>query len=690
MSEAAPPPITAATASGRLRGCLLLVGGLLLGAGGVAGGVWWWWSAREEAALEAQARRASEEFKPAQEKLDAAVAENKALPVDIDKTVRVIHEMDLAMKNTATLQDYLVYMARQDYRGVAPEVLESRRKLLDVLMQLYAKQTEAQDQEEMWRVSSETILQVASLVSLGANVDSVGAVPTGGDAHVAFDKQQAQKLLAEVEERRETRLKLRKDITGLENQLLQTIIDYSATWYGYVDQWDRLCMVRDRAYLAASSSDWAAAHAAAAEAIKQAPDEREAHLIAALALIEGGQQLDPEGPTPEALLADYVDKHPDATAPALLLMGVQEAHKGNYEGAKLHLQQASAYYPKQAESLTDLLDPYKSRSYLRKSREGGYIVQLYQSTMDGAGYFSPDLQMARIYFQSGDADAGRQKVLDHFQRRRTQAEWSFILDDVKFAERWLGKDFKAMLPEAAFLDLTVKPALIGEKVSLAVDNHADRTLHNATLLLALHMTDMAPGDYEVMKAGDTQAAVTAHQSTSFGDVEIQVDVFGDKKGVKDVVEHRAILISDEAVSWVDTEVYKIAEADEFKKARVAKAAPVDPVDVSLASLVQHTAKAHWTSAIGKDSVEITLPRELSLLSPTFRLKVGDVVLTPETKDLGEDGIKLRFENVFNFEDDSTARPDLSLLVGGPGSTMELHWTPGQGFDYALRGGGELK
>lgn len=682
------PPLTAESAGRRVRGCLLLVLAVLAGAGAVAGGGWWWWQRREAELLAAHEAQAREEFAPAQRKLDEALAE--AGPVDLDKTIRVIHELDLAMKDTASLEDYLAYMARQDYRGVAPEVLRSRKKMLELLFRLHARQVEEKDQEEAWKISSETLLQLASLVSVGVNVDSTAAVPTGGSSHLAFDKAQAQKLLHDLEERRDARLKLRKDITGIETELLQTMEEYSAAWYGYVDQWDQLCLVRDRAYLAAASQDWPGTYAAATEAMRLAPQEKEAHLLAALARIEGGEAIDPEGPSAETILADYLAAHPGESAPALLLSGVAHQKAGRLEEARRDFQEAAAWYPKQSEQLTDLLNPYKSRAWLRKTREGGYIVQLYRSTMDGAGYFSPDLQLARLYFQGGDREAGRQKVLDHFHRRRTQAEWSYILDDVKFCEAWLGQDFAAMLPQASFLDLEVAPALLGEKVSLAVVNHSDRTLHNATLLLALHLTDQFQGDYEVMKAGDTQAAVKARETTDFGEVEIQVDVFGQTKGVKDVVEHRAILISDEAVSWVDTEVFKIAEADGFRKAREETGARSDPVAQTVAAAIERDAKMSWSSALGKDSVEITLPKELSLLSPTFRLKVGDSVLTPETRDLGEDGIKLRFDKVFNFDDDGTPRPDISLLVGGPGSMLELRWTPSGGFDYALKGKAEIR
>ena len=120
-------------------------------------------------------------------------------------------------------------------------------------------------------------------------------------------------------------------------------------------------------------------------------------------------------------------------APAFLLLGVHQSRLGQDSQAQLSFQQAAAYFPKQAKQLTDMLNPYEMRSFLRQSREGQFIVEMYKSTMLGAGYFSPDLQMAKVLFDKGDDAGGRLKVLDHFARRRTQQQWDFIISDVAFS-----------------------------------------------------------------------------------------------------------------------------------------------------------------------------------------------------------------------------------------------------------------
>ena len=113
-------------------------------------------------------------------------------------------------------------------------------------------------------------------------------------------------------------------------------------------------------------------------------------------------------------------------------MGVVEGQRGDFGAAQLHLQQSATYYPKQADQLSDMLDPYKQRGFLRKSREGGLIIELYKSTMLGGGTFSPDLQLAKLLFEQGDFEAGRKKVMDHFARRRAQQQWDFIISDLRY------------------------------------------------------------------------------------------------------------------------------------------------------------------------------------------------------------------------------------------------------------------
>ncbi|MCB9779355.1 MAG: hypothetical protein H6742_12380 [Alphaproteobacteria bacterium] len=666
---------------------------LLIGAGIVlalvaAGAGWSQYS--ELRALERQRQKAEEEFAPVYEKLDEAA---RAPAYDIDETIKVIHEVDLALDRSDDLGDYLRVMARRDYQGVAPEVLQARKKLMDVLFEIYSKQAEIEDQEEMWSLTSELLLMTLSVVGGEADMGPLG--PTG---NLEIDKEQAQQLLDELRERQEARMELGREERELEDRLIDSLVDYAEVYHRYVDEWDRLCTVRDRAYLAAWNGDWETTLAASEEAIAMAPDEREAHLLKALALIETGRVGDAEGAVEvDTLLAQYIQDHPDSSAPAFLLMGVAKARRGQTDAARLDLQQAAAYYPKQADALGDMLDPYKMRSYLRKTREGSYVIELYKSTMLGAGYFSPDLQLARLAFENGDFEAGRQKVMDHFSRRRTQEQWDFLLSDIEFCQALLGEDFRRIFPEDHYLDLIVKPTMMGGKLDVSVHNRSSRTLHNATLVLALHFTDMHADDYETFVAGDTQPAVMPHDITAYGAVPVELDLHGKVKSVDDIVTHRAILVADEAVLWIDTDAYKIAEAEEFRQGRVdATAAAEAQARGAVATggrrtnLVQRIVQDARTGSqlkidektLVKDGVTITLPKELAVLRPLFRLQYGDEVFSADENLIVGDQIELRFDSVQNF-DGATGGEQLELVASTVLGDLVWTWGPEGGSRFRL-------
>lgn len=639
-------------------------------------------------ALAAQEEHAAEVFDPVLEKM---------VPVkpayDIDKTIRVLHEIDLALSRENSLEDYLKWAARQDYDGVAPEVLEQRRELLAILMQLYAKQAEAGDQQAMWEFSKELILSTFSVVSLSGEANLLAPAGT-----VSIDREQAKELLTELRNDQRQHKQLQRDIQGLEQDLFTRLMDYSTVYYKYLREWDELSVLRDRAYLAAHNGDWEAAISAAELAVQKAPDEREAHLMMAMALIEGG------GPERQHEITDLLDRyikdHPEASAPAMLLLGVHQARQGQTKEAQLSFQQSAAYFPKQATQLTEMVNPYKTRSFLRKSREGGFIVELYQSTMLGAGYFSPDLQMAKVLFDRGEKEAGRVKVLDHFARRRNQQQWDFILSDLRFCHDLLGPEFWQIFPETTWLDLEVSPAMFGSAINLSVRNRSARPLHNATLVLALHFTDMYPEDYVALPAQQTVPAVLANKSTSFGSVTIDVDVMGTKKGVSDIVTHRAILVTNDAVMWVDTDQYKIAESEEFRNRNRLPAAggkqsaarhPLverhpdfqDTVDTVVGTAASK-AKLEIEPKYGKDAVLIKLPRELSILRPLFRLKYGDQVFSADDNVIEGDHISLRFKGVDNF--DATGfvpGSDLELLMASPFGDVVMSWKPDGALTWRL-------
>ncbi len=634
-----------------------------------------------------QAARAETEFAPVFEKMDEAI-EDPGPGYDLDRTVQVLHGLDHSVKASLEkdedLQDYLVRLSQEDYRGVAPEVVEARREMLDVLFQMYALQVEEEAQEELWDFSGEMLLMMLSVVDVDA-----AASPTGAMGGLSVDRAQAQAELELLRERHDKQLRQVEERTRLETELFEAMLDYADAYYKYVEEWDRLCVARDRAYLAAHEGNWGAAIEAADAAIEQAPHEKEAHLIKAMAMIEAGTE---DAGAVEGLLHGYIQEHPDATAPAQLLLGVHHANQGNREEATLQLQQAAAYYPKQSDQLTDLLDPYRQRAFLRKTREGNFIVDQYQATMLGAGYFSPDLQQARIHFASDEFSAGRDKVMDHFSRRRAQEQWDLVLADIQLCEELFGEDFRAIYPEEAYLDLVVKPTMFGNKIKVAVENRSPNTLHNATLVHAIQFTDMHPDDY-VTFTSPTQPAVIAHDRTDFGELEVEAEWFGETKNVDHIVTHRAILISNEAVAWVDTDEYKIAEAAEFREMRRKREAGMipgvsattveepNPLVEQVMSEVREQTMLSFESKMLGDKVRLELPREFSVLSPVFRLEVEDEVISPQTNLIDGDKIVLEFDGLPKA--DSGQPGEIRLQVNSVITDIDMTWGSNGDGTYTL-------
>lgn len=667
------------------QGCLGVAGLALLGLAGVAGWLWQRHQAAEAEALVAAEAHAEEVFAPALSALDAG---EKAAPeaYDIDKTVRILHGLDQAIREQDSLEDYLMVMAREDYRGVAPEVLEARAELMELLMRLYATQTELGDQEAAWAFSSELLLSTMSVVQVEGSFNPV--VPTGS---LSIDRERAAALLADLKARQADKRALKHEITALETDLVRAMMRSSEAWYRHLEAWDRLSVQRDRAWLAAAVGDWVALEAAAEAAVEAAPHDREAHLLLALARIEGGSAE--EDPATLDLLARFQEEHPESSAPALLLRGALAAKRGSPKDAQLALQQAAAYYPRQAESLTDMLDPYALRGYLRKSRDGNAILEQYKAMMLGAGYFSPDLQLARTAFETGHFEEGKTRVMDHFARRRAQGQWDFILSDVAFCQDLMGPWFREIFPEEAWLDLEVSPSTFGEKLNVSVHNRSDRALHNATLILVLHLTDMQPDDYETLTAERTLPAVNPHARTDFGSVEIAIPVLGSIKGVGDIVHHRAILVTNEAVLWVDTEAYRIAEDEAFHRQKTSSAVEQVPPPSyrrtadALVAAARERATLEIESRYGADHVLVTLPKELSILQPLIRLKYGDQVFSAADNLIEGDHIALRFTGVDNFDDEAHA-DNLELIVRSPYGDLVLEWTWEGALRYRLVAEGE--
>lgn len=607
-----------------------------------------------------QKLKAEKIFKPVIQTLDENIKINSSSDstYDIDKTIRVIHEIDQAIISNSNLEDYLMKISKEDYRNVAPEILEARKKLLKTTMEIYSRQTRLKDQPDYWDLIREYTLAAGS----GINPEGLtNPIPLDG---IKYDPEMTKKTYQEYLESKKVSEEIKTEIRELKTILLAQLYEYSTVYYKYYDEWDRVCLHRDKAYLAAKSNQWDVVAHEADKAMKLAPYDKEAHILKGLASVAsmsgvhaGGVQII-EAPKPGentlSFLDEFIQKNPDYSAPAMLLKGVYMQKQGDSKSAKLLFEESAAYYPKQADKLQSNFDPYKMRAYLRKSKEGNQITEMYKTTMLGGGYFTPDLQLAKLHFASGNAEQGRNKVLDHFARRRNQSQWDYIISDIQFCENAFGDEFNKILPENHFLQLKVKPSMIGDKLNLSVINHSQKRLKNASLILCIQFTDMMREDYVAMKADNTLPAILPGKDNDFGSQEISYSLFGKEKGVDDIALVRAIIISDEAVNWVDTEDFKFEKikADREKLAKLSKSETVELSQAvgfdktSILKLIRDHAKLSISQSklSINDQINIDLPKQLAFLSPVFRLAGdGNILIEPNSNHLNQDGIQLNFK-----------------------------------------------
>ena len=172
-------------------------------------------------------------------------------------------------------------------------------------------------------------------------------------------------------------------------------------------------------------------------------------------------------------------------------------------------------------------------------------------------------------------------------------------------------------------------------------------------------------DFEVFKVAETVPTVAANTTTDFGTLEVDHKVMGAKKGVDDIVVNRAILVTDDAVLWVDSDEYRLALAREMGQ-RAAEDPAVaseqaqwfERVGMSPDDFVKHIkdTDVNVDLSLGKDDISFALPKELAILNPIFRLKVGEdgAGVAPSANKLNDDGIQLEFGSATNLEGDDAS------------------------------------
>ena len=546
----------------------------------------------------------SEEFEPAWEAMEV-----KAPEYDIEETVRAMNALEVAQCQSEDFMSYLEYVAKQDFTRVAPEVLEQKKKLFPILQRLYELQKQHKELDDVWMLMRSATSGASTFVTEVNPVGVLGSMLTGdatlGTVSVGSSMEKAQTAaFEEYEKQKELKRQLEREIETVRLSYIEYLEDYAPIYYKYMQEWDALCLKKDKAYIDLYGGNFIDAYNQTQEILKDYPTNREALLLKGLALIEmktlsptlprngEGDLADekslealsdsislstsPDGlPSPlgearrgllleaESTLDNYINLYPSRSAPALVLKGLLYREQGEVSKAVSYFDQASMQYPRQAAALTDLLDSYKARTYLNKSAEGKYLLRLYRSTMEGFGIFSPNLLKAHYYAEHGDTEQSKKEIFDHFYRRSNQGVYDCLLSDMQYCEDNMYSSFRQILLEQSFLDVTVEPTMNwtlsdkDDEIKVTINNRSDIDLENVRIFLCLHYTDMYKDEYDVQKLPSVNI-IKHNDKTEIGVVKLNYE---DKK-YNDITRIRAIAMTDDKICWIDNVDYKYMKASE--------------------------------------------------------------------------------------------------------------------------------
>lgn len=468
---------------------------------------------------------------------------------DLDSTVSALYSMEQALLKAKNFEQLTDYIVQENGSNVAPEVRMLKYRFFNIYKKLLTTKDSIAETESLYNTSKNTIVDIASVID---------------PMLLTYDKDQAQKIWLEHLEKAKLSREMKQRLEQAQDEMLDFMFDFDRINRKYYSEWEKLCAYRDRSYLAVFEGNLDEAIKNASAAVSMAPLEKEAHILLAMALLEHGGETDIS--SAKAVIEDFMKKNP-GNAAGYLLRGVLEMKEKNTDKALIDFDQAATYFPKLHSELSDRLGIYKKRSFLNKSKEGRVIVNAYRSMMSGAGYYSPDFQKARVHLKNGQNDLARNKIFDHFFRRRHQAEWDKVLDDFKFSYSFLNTEL-FQISGGAKVDVDIEPAFFTNSVILKITNKSDKSLHNITILLCVRFTDMFKGDYVSFPVGETVALLNPGQSIEIGRKNINdltENLFGTRKKFKDIIEYAAVMISDESICWVESKLVDTVKDDSEAK-----------------------------------------------------------------------------------------------------------------------------
>jgi len=668
----------------------------------------------ESATIDLEHYQPVDKFVPAYEALTNRTDLATNRDYDIEQTVRVLNALEIAQANSKNFNEFLEYMAKQDYTGVAPDVMESKQKLLPILQYMYKLQRQDKDLNDLWMLARSAARGAASADdpfrlagAVFGNPLAILDIMHSDDASKATDA-----AFEQYEKDKELKASLKRDIEKLRASYLQYLTDYAPIYHKYMKEYDALCVQKDRAYLDLYGGRVGDALGHTRQILSKYPHNSEAMLLQSMALIMKAPAMalpsSPEGDTivgkpgiesyvspsggeggagasfgeANATLDYYMQEYPGKTAPALVLKGLMAQKMGNEQAAMSYFDQASIEYPRQAAQLTDMLDSYRTRTYLNKTTEGQFLQRLYSSTMEGYGMFSPNLLKAKHFANQGKMEQARQEIYNHFFRRGNQGIYSALLSDMQFCEEHLYGPFKQLLIEHSYLDVEVSPKRewlfwkSDDLLNVKIINRSDIDLQNVRVFLCIHYTDMYKDEYDVVKVPRTMNIIPKHSTADLDTLRI---TYPGKK-YDDITRIRAIAVTDDRICWVDDVNYKQNHVLDFLRGGRSQSEQLQQAreeyltnyslnpDQLRQTLKEGTSvlppeedpgeeKSFWDKVEGwitfpDNNLKIELPRVLTMLDPVFSLRAIDGMdaLSPKENYLAGTAIHLEFDYVPQYEE----------------------------------------
>lgn len=622
---------------------------------------------------------------------------------DIEETVRILNGLEIAQSQSKDFYSFLEYMAKQDYSMVPTDVIEAKMELLAILQEMFILEQENEELNGLTAITNSLGTAIYTLVKERNISDSVEAatdilVPSGAilgnlsltsaiSAILDTESLEEAKICAfnKYEEHQKLKADNKERIEVLKRKYLEYLDNFTPIYMKYINEWEKLCLAKDEAYLAAYSGRYVDCYETTLQILEKYPANREAMLLKALACVSLAQGPKVAVPAENTLLTitdenaserykfltiaqrtleNYIDLYPGKAAPALLLMGELELTKGNTTRAMSYFDQSAIEYPKQAAELNDMLNSYYMRSYLNATPEGQYLMRLYCSTVEGQGYFSPNFHKAKYWESIDNNEKAATEIYNHFFRRDKQGIYDCLLTDMEFCENNLYSSFKSQFMESSALNISVTEDthVFGKNgVTFTLTNNSDLTLENIRLFVCLHLKDMYVNEYDIFPCETVNIFNPGEQVTwSTNDYRTE-----------DIVRVRAIMLTDNKVCWVDDIRFKHSNAmrnyyqhngkvtrslEMFEGYGLSDGEIIQKIESNITGeLATDDSKKGIRKNAENQTLTIELPRILCLLDPVLSFGELNKMKTPVSQTLHGSIMKAVFKI-----DSSAAREPIYL------------------------------